>query len=68
MDYDTWLMNQVEEFMRECEPKLDGDGDAVNCIECENDECEHYIENHPINDYFEPDRLAEMQEDILWEV
>lgn len=44
MSYDLWLENQAEEYYRECEPRGDSQGNCINCPECDNSECEHYLE------------------------
>lgn len=62
-DYDTYLMKQAERYYQECEPKPDADGDPINCIECNNNECEHYADYH---ETFDPALQAEMDEALLW--
>ena len=55
--YDTWLAQQVEDYMRVCEPTVVGvhqepqDGEIAsepifNCEDCDNDECEYWKEFH----------------------
>lgn len=74
-DYDTYLLRCADEYLKECEPKKDGDGDVVNCPECDNKECEYYNEYHEEyrdeyhDEYYEePDYswLGEMDEALLW--
>lgn len=57
MSHDTWLAQQVEDYMRDCEPTVVGvhqepqDGEIAsepifNCEDCENDECEYWEQFH----------------------
>jgi hypothetical protein len=53
--YDSWLLRQADEYMRDCEPEIiraekayEPDGYSMeytyNCECCDNTECEHYKE------------------------
>ena len=55
--YDTWLAQQVDNYMQGCEPTVVGvhqepqDGEIssepiFNCEDCDNDECEDWKEFH----------------------
>ncbi len=69
-DYDAYLLSRTDTYASDCHPKKDADGDPMNCIECDNSECEHYKDYHEIDetDDFEPDYglQAEMDEALLW--
>lgn len=41
--YDSWLLRQADEYMRDCEPEMDKDGEYTKCANCL-DKCELYYE------------------------
>ena len=41
--YDQWLLRQADEYMSDCEPEEDRDGEYTKCIEC-SEKCEAYYE------------------------
>ena len=45
-DYDSWLLRQADEYMRDCEPETDRDGEYTKCINCF-DKCNAYYEIFP---------------------
>lgn len=44
--WDSYLAAQVEQYYGECRPQYDGDGDPINCLDCDNKECEYWKEVH----------------------
>ena len=55
--YDNWLLQQADEYMSDCEPKIikaekayEPDGYSMeytyNCDECDNEECEYWKEHN----------------------
>lgn len=63
-DYDNYLLNLTNnKYYEECVPHPDRSGEPINCIECDNEECEYYEEYHHI---FESASQAEMDESLLW--
>lgn len=63
--YDNYLSKETEKWTTTCEPHYDGDGDPINCIECDNTECEEYTKYHDESDF---SIQAEMDESILWNI
>lgn len=45
-DWNSYLSRCVEQYYGECRPEYDGDGDPVNCMECDNKDCEFWHEYH----------------------
>jgi hypothetical protein len=56
-NYDSWLAQQVEDYMQECEPSVirvhhePSDGEIAsepifNCYDCDNCDCEHWQDFH----------------------
>ena len=41
--YDSWLLRQADEYMSDCEPELDRDGEYTKCINCL-DKCDAWLE------------------------
>ena len=45
-DYDSWLLSQADEYWEPCEPTYYKKYDIYNCNECDNTECEHWLEHN----------------------
>ena len=43
MNYDTWLLRQADEYMQDCEPEMDRDGEYTKCENCF-EQCDAYKE------------------------
>ena len=42
--YDNWLSDQVEEYMKECEP------DEEKCIGCSQEDCQYWLDYNEENE------------------
>ena len=40
--YDSWLLRQADEYMSDCEPELDRNGEYTKCENCF-EQCEYYL-------------------------
>ena len=45
--YDSWLLKQADEYMSDCEPEMDRDGEYTKCANCF-DKCDLYYEHFEV--------------------